>query len=66
MINFGPTFLLIFIDFEVHLGLHVSIKIAPKTGTELRGPPLFLIFQFFHLLGVPPGPDLVDFGSIFG
>ena len=26
----------------------------------------FLIFRFSHLLGVPPGPDLVDFGSIFG
>ena len=59
-------FFLIFIDFWGPSWTHFFSKIVQNGARELKGPPLFLIFMFFHLLGVPPGPDLVDFGLIFG
>ena len=66
MTNFGHTFLSIFIDFGLHLGLHFSSKIAPKATTLLGGPPLFLNFCFYRLSGVPHAPDFSDFGPSSG
>ena len=65
-IDFLCCFLLIVIEFWRPSWTPFFSKIAQNGARELERPTLFLIFQFFHLLGVPPGPDLVDFGSIFG
>jgi hypothetical protein len=65
-IDFLCCFLLIFIDFWGPSWTPFFSKITQNGARELNRSILFLIFMFFHLLGVPPGPDLVDFGSNFG
>ena len=63
---FRPTFLSIFTNFGLHLGLHFSSKIAQKTTTELKGPPLFLNFYLYRLPAVPHASDFDDFRPYLG
>ena len=59
--DFSTHFFLIFIDFGFHLGLHFFSKIAQKRTPLLKGPPLFLNFNFYRFLGVPPARNFHDF-----
>ena len=43
----------------------VFFRNRSKWGEGVKPLHSFLIFMFFYLLGVPPGPDLVNFGLIF-
>ena len=56
----------LFIDLGIHLGLHFPSKIAPKAGTLLKGPPLFLNFYLYRVPEVPHVPDVGDLGPCLG
>ena len=63
---FCMLFLLIFVQFWGPSWTPFSSKIAQNEAIELGTTTLFFIFASFRYFGVPPGPDLVDLGSIFG
>jgi hypothetical protein len=63
--DFTICFLLIFVQFWGPSWTPFSSKIAQNGANELSTTTLCFIFASFRYYGVPPGPDLVDFGSIF-